>query len=358
MRQQLHNILVNIGVSRINRIHGYDDLPIHVYQTCRPNARHLKIDSGKGRNDYEAYVSAAVEAIERFTAENLTNQVYMTRKEEIPESLLYASNIVGASPQYIECFAGKNLITNKECLIPRTYVEYNIFSKYLYEHNWPQGTTGLGAHKSYDLAYMSGIIEILERDAIANGIKEEFNLRSNSIIYEYNSKILDKINSYILTKYKSKYDIHVYQIRCNESGMNGGFNAFGAGFCEEAALMDTYREAMQTWIMRISASRDDWFYSHNSAVSNAQYDLVVTRNSYDELFNCIEHNLPNNANKYCNSYLNQITHKFRSRGEDIFVVDLETNVNTNPICVAKTIIPLACRLKQGSMLTGYPILPI
>ena len=45
----LDNICKEIGVSRIAEITGYEDQLIYVFQSVRPESRHLIVDSGKGK---------------------------------------------------------------------------------------------------------------------------------------------------------------------------------------------------------------------------------------------------------------------------------------------------------------------
>ena len=66
--KSLNLILKEIGVSRIANITGYEDTIIYTFQSIRPNARHLIVDSGKGLDPDSAFISCAVEAIERYAA--------------------------------------------------------------------------------------------------------------------------------------------------------------------------------------------------------------------------------------------------------------------------------------------------
>ena len=77
-------ILNDIGVTRIANITGYEDTIVYTFQSVRPNARHLIVDSGKGLDRDSAFISCAVEAIERYVAEEHIDLGTSIRYEQLP----------------------------------------------------------------------------------------------------------------------------------------------------------------------------------------------------------------------------------------------------------------------------------
>lgn len=359
MNKQLNRILRRIGVSRINEISNFDDLPIHVYQTIRPNALHIKVDSGNGRTKYESYISAAIESIERFTAENIRNPIYTVLPNSIAPDICGRYSIQNKINTGIPVVMGINLINGKDVYIPLDMCSYFVFNPSRTIPHFSNGSTGLGAHYSIEQAVLSGMLEILEREAIANNKTIKFDLPLSARINEILYSILDKIPSLQITQYQCRAGLVVVHIKSSDKNVNGGFNAFGTGLDLEMALEDALSEAMQTWILRISASRDDWSYCISPYRDNRDATLTITM----EAMNSLSTKKLSSANildfnKYSIDSYKFLIDYFRRCKVNVYAVDLQTYINIRPIYVAKVVIPSATPLRHGPMLTGFPVLSI
>ena len=360
MIETLASTLQAIGVTRINAIHGYEDLPVFVYQTCRPLAVHIKTDSGKGLTPEKAYVSAAVESIERYCAENLANPSQSRRLSELPSQLVdrYLANY--SSKCRLECIDAIDLCDNKAVYLPRDIISYDIFSCSQLRPIFPNGTTGLGGHIDLRLAQLSGILEVLERDAIASRILVPFEPPKTALTKYLVQSVLKKVPSIQISKYSSRWPIHVYEIRSACDEVNGGFTAFGAGLTNEEALIDALIEAMQTWILRVSASRDDWAYSLSDAIPIVHATQTITSRSNHWLPSHGPVTVPASdclSDKYDHDFLGKIIEHARLNNLAIFACELFVDIEINPVRIVKVVIPSAKPLRQGPMLTGFPTLP-
>ena len=67
-----------------------------------------------------------------------------------------------------------------------------------------------------------------------------------------------------LKYHKSKHGIFVFSCSCWNSEVVGGFNSMGASVNKLDALVNCFMEGIQTWLMRISGTRDDWILSTRS----------------------------------------------------------------------------------------------
>jgi len=359
MIRQLQPILRRIGVSRVNDISKYDDLPICVVQAIRPRAKHIKVDSGKGFTFEQGYISAAVEAIERYVAENISNTVYSVSLCELPLDLKRAYFSSNHYPSSINAVKGYCLITNRVCFIPLDMCTYDLFDVLQTMPCVANGTTGLGAHTSLELSRLSGILEILERSAIANNKIQSFMLPQSPLIFQQLSAILDKVASIQINSYQSIPSLSVVEVRCSEQSVNGGFTAFGTGFNLTSALQDALSEAMQTWIMRIAASRDDWSYSLTPYLPACNHSYLIKKSNLNSLFNdVLSVDEEQSISKYHLDIYYQLLNYFKANQTNIYSVELKASVNVKPVVVSKVIIPGFSRLRQGPMLTGYPILPV
>ena len=338
---EIRMVLERIGVSRIGCISGYDDLPIHVYQSCRPGAIQLKIDSGKSWTDKGAWIATAVESIERYAAENVCNETFRCES-----SLPIRDPRISKST---DCILGVNAIDGSPEYFPREAVEYRLRDPLRLLVMYPMGTTGLGAHTNKDLALVSGLVEVVERLVISRGERYQLRIEDmsehNKVLFLHMKRKVSDLRCFV---YKSDWPISVCSIESNESRVTGGFNSFGLGENTQQAITDCIAEAMQTWLMRIAASRDDWFYAAQYArdTDSLELSLEVAKNVD------IESREPN---KYSLRVRDDLLESAERQGISIGYVDLQTELSINPINVFKVIAWPASSLRQGAMLTGFPL---
>ena len=336
-------ILHDIGVTRIANITGYEDTIVYTFQSVRPNARHLIVDSGKGLDRDSAFISCAVEAIERYAAEEHIDLGNSIRYEQLPKSIQQSSD------KYFSCKTLKAVkaIEHKSqstVYIPKQLIDYkNKTSNTLALKLFFAGTTGLGAHTDMNLAIYSGLIEILERDAIASD-------KSSSLVslqslpreaYLYINWIQENVGEIKLKYHKSKHGIFVFSCSCWNSEVLGGFNSMGASVNKLDALVKCFMEGIQTWLMRISGTRDDWILSKRSlnikGFSNGDF---IKYNVIDESLSSLT--------------LHQQKVAFLKKFNPLYVYKYVSSVRLDPIKVVRVILPNTSKLEQGEMFTGVP----
>lgn len=351
-KEYLQNTLRKIGVTRINSITRYDNLPIYVYQSCRPDAMHLCVDSGKGKTAAEAYLSCAVEAIERYTAENISNDIFLQNLENekvyIPSSTIQRNRI---SDKKIKTYYAKEITSNQDCWIPKTFVDYRIPRGPL-ANRTSTGTTGLGAHSTTELAVCSGLVELIERDAIARGRYHQIMISSTDKSLAWIKKILmERSEKYAILRFTTNWPMEVVQIICHDPYVQGGMTAMGVGSDVKTAIEDAALEAMQTWVMRIAASRDDWAYSR--VMDKETFDtLVINAESKQEVSE--EEIQTGNNTKYTNNLYTKLLQYAREQRKKIYYVPIKSSCEIDKLKVVKVFIEDMNYLRQGPMLTGVP----
>ena len=354
-RNILKNVLKKIGVTRINSISKYDDLGIYVYQTCRPDSIHLTVDSGKGRTDEEAFIACAVEAIERFTAENINNRIEMI---EINDQRLFIPNgkkiSRGQASGKIGSYRGEEITSKTKVYIPTVYIDYKIPKGALSSHAFT-GTTGLGAHSTMEMAICSGLVELIERDAIANGRYEKVKQETIHQSAPWLEEILgDRSARYGVLRYETEWPLEVVQIICDDPYVTGGMNAMGVGKDLASAIEDAALEAMQTWLMRLAASRDDWAYSR-----------VMDKNLFDQFINSAieikreakQEELNEFNKKYTNEIYGMLINHAKQKSKPIVAIKLESEIDIPEVKVVKVLMNDMKLLRQGPMMTGIPYMP-
>lgn len=345
--ERLFEIVKKIGVTRVCDVSTYVTPLIYVYQSCRPGAFNLIVDSGKGLTRKDAIVSCCVESIERYTSENFINKQY----QKIPD-FLETSGLCRDASLCIKGKEIKNINTVRSVDIPIESVSYNLSlcsqQRLLYAR---PGTSGLGAHLMYKDAIYSGLIELLERDAIMSSIKGiKIDVSTLPLNFRVYLHWIEKEFSHISVYYHpSEHPVHVFSIESHDEGMVGALAGMGASYSLENALNSAFIEAIQTLVMRISGSRDDWIFALPSLRRYSQYSGEFL-SKWEDLR--LAHPLDfGSTNREHFNYLLEYCHL---HGLSIYYARLSSEININPIKVVKVICPWLHPVEQGNMLTGVP----
>ncbi len=271
----------NIGLTRLANITGLDNIGIPVVLSVRPNGTYLSVDAGKGFSLVAANVSAAMECIERYHAENVSPKEFSMTYKELNNSYntvplqylpLTKNSIFNVdSPQRwsmvwdimndCEVAVPTSMLTLKRSLgLPSNVMPFQI------------GTNGLASGNKLLEAFCSGLYEIVERDAVTcNLVAEE------QINYNIPKVRLETIESALVLKLLEQYekagikpviydctidtDVPTYMsfIYDIESRSIGIYKGYGAHLDPEIAMIRSLTEAAQSRLIYISGSRDDFF---------------------------------------------------------------------------------------------------
>lgn len=171
--RRIEPFLKTHGITRLARLTGLDKIGIPVWNAVMPNSKSIVINQGKGITDCDAKVSAAMEALERSVASrpNLdlsTATLAEMRAGSIPVETL--PDLVARHQQDIEdCDVinwarGLDLIGKQEIWVPADAV---ILDRTRENLRFWQSSDGLASGNSHDEAVLHGLLERIERDAVA-----------------------------------------------------------------------------------------------------------------------------------------------------------------------------------------------
>lgn len=227
--QTLANIqpyLAAAGITRCADITGLDRIGIPVYCSIKPGGRLVQIHNGKGLYPMAAKVSALMEAIEIFHAENPYCDFHRDSFKGISQSdisvilptilPLYLSQNFFSNDLIIDWIKAENLRTNESVLLPASAV-YLLCSPSLYNFS----SNGLASGNHIMEATLHGLYELIERDAIARvSINGKIDLKDCEIIDlttvddESIGELINKIKvanfKLILIRLKSCISIHTF----------------------------------------------------------------------------------------------------------------------------------------------------
>lgn len=163
--------LSKIGVTRCADVTGLDRIGIPVYCAIRPCGRILQVTNGKGLHYVDAKVSALMEALEVFHAENPTIELKRDSLRSIqqtgelflqPEILPFHEVDKFFSADFIvDWVRAENLLSGEKVWLPASSVY--LCSPMLY----PFSSNGLASGNHLLEATLHGLYEVIERDAIS-----------------------------------------------------------------------------------------------------------------------------------------------------------------------------------------------
>jgi ribosomal protein S12 methylthiotransferase accessory factor len=160
-----------IGVTRIANVTGLDYVGIPVVVSCRPAARSLSVQQGKGLVLDAAKVSAIMESVESFSAQRPLDRRWGSVASlpigtfSVPPHLLRRELPKDVSIPWVE---GLDLLQQQVTLVPEELVTTDF--------SWPRpegygwflaSSNGLAAGNTYAEALLHAVCELVERDARA-----------------------------------------------------------------------------------------------------------------------------------------------------------------------------------------------
>ncbi|HUG61653.1 MAG TPA: YcaO-like family protein [Methylomirabilota bacterium] len=165
----------NLGITRVGVVTGLDTVGVPVGVAVRPNGLSLSLHQGKGLTEAAALTSAAMEAVEVALAERAGDHA-----EEIAPAALYG----GAAPlidlrRLTRCRArridpavpiavsrGVDLVSGGDRSVPTALVSIN-HTNLIPGDPFDRSSDGLASGNTAEEAMLHGLLELVERDAVA-----------------------------------------------------------------------------------------------------------------------------------------------------------------------------------------------
>lgn len=272
------------GITRIGDLTGLDRIGLPVIQTIRPSALSEVTALGRGFSKAEAAIGAIMESLECFYAESISpNRVFLCSADQLGISPGLFTNLLrpGFRDDWrsipIPWIMGVNVLTRAEQPVPFELVHTQ------YTDPPPVGdglfirtTTGLACHTDRRLAFLHGLFECIERDAIARafGTHGFFDRMRIPPSYAFGKKskgllelALDSGLSVAFWSAPSPTNVPV--IWCQTIEANRGepilaipTEGYSAGVSMDAAASNALLEALVTRAGAISGARDDQTREH------------------------------------------------------------------------------------------------
>ena len=267
-----------IGVTRCADVTGLDRIGIPVFCAIRPQGKAIQVTNGKGLRSVDARVSALMEALEIFHAENpgdapirsgLRSMVEAGRTPVHPAALPHYFDRGYFTPEFkIGWIKAEELVTAQEVWLPASTVYCT--SPTLHEFS----SNGLASGNELTEATLHALYELIERDAISrlssNGVirVDPERCKCVDLATVSSSSLIDMIEKLgradiklVLLWVKSCIPVHTFWAVLldrapfsNSSAVNIGY---GTHLSAEVAAIRAITEAAQTRLTYIHGARED-----------------------------------------------------------------------------------------------------
>lgn len=268
-----------LGITRLARLTGLDCLGVPVWAAIRPNGRSLATAQGKGLTDEAAAVSALMETIETWHAENLERPVvrgaYRSLRARLPlvdPRRLPRPRRVGMDHgTRLDWIEGWDLATGGPRWVPREAVTLDCVMPASQQPRFDRSSNGIASGNHLLEAIVHAICEVIERDAesrwrLARGQRR---VDLSSVRDPFCRALLDRLDAARVhtTAWDITSDVGVpaYGVAIMEDPHEpawralGLYQGFGCHLDASIALGRALVEAIQTRLTYISGSRDDFF---------------------------------------------------------------------------------------------------
>lgn len=331
--------LEKAGVTRLADVTGMDRIGIPVYASVRPDSLSLAVDSGKGTTKAQAKCSAAMEALERWAGD--TVKLARVKAPVEPQEFNFPLNrgAVFQPSQLYDMTYSVDMESGDTVAVP--YYSVKLYDEIpLRERPWYSTTNGLSAGSTREDAIISGIYEVIERDAVTIAIAAaQFGhtaMRRVDLDHTCNEECIELIDMIRgcgakVFVYDCTSDIGIPSYLCIISEPERGMGLHRGAGCHcnaDVAMARAICEAAQTRCILMAGARDDITvarYKRNIGVSQ---DTAWAQTLASEPFAAV-------TKKYISASVMEV---LSEKGFRVLVVDYP--LNDAPFSVVKVLIPM------------------
>lgn len=266
------------GITRVADVTGLDRIGIPVAVAVRPAARSVAVSQGKGIDIASAKVSALMEAIEVWHAENITAPLFLASIDDVSEigrpcDVARLPKVAGnGRPDHARLLwiRGQDLVAKEPRLVPfeMVHADYAPPTKPGYGL-FPASTNGLASGNHSLEATTAALLEVIERDALAVWHRRPLPQRAltrlelASIDHRDCRSLCNLVTSadLDLAIWDVTSDVGVAAFLCliHDPGADEAHIGLGSGAHHNAgiALARAITEAAQTRLTYVAGARDD-----------------------------------------------------------------------------------------------------
>jgi YcaO-like protein with predicted kinase domain len=268
--------LSHMGITRVAEITHLDDLGIPTFQAIRPNSRNISVSQGKGITQALARVSAIMESIEGWHAEEPALPSTQATVGNMAAQLSYSLYHLNLSRHHLihdalelEWFPA-SILHPSAMPYQKTYVPADLVRlDFTVRNEWRPPTfspqsNGLASGNSFEEAALHALYEVIERDTferVRRGNIQKRAIDLNTVDGVASSHLIEKLQQAQATIQVS-YACGATGIACFEAMITSPSYPIVTGGCgchldRDVALSRALTEAAQSRLTMIAGSRDD-----------------------------------------------------------------------------------------------------
>ena len=349
--------LKRAGVSRLADVTGLDNIGLPVFTSIRPDAKSLKVDSGKGTTRDQARCSAAMESLERWALDEVPiaySRQQTTDSVERSFQLNRGAQMTDFVLRSMKWSEAVDQLTQETVGVPYYAVKLYDGSEFLHEKCWYASTNGLAAASTREDAILGGLYEVIERDGVhliltgaAQGkIMPRLDLTG---IDSESADCADAIHSsgarVFVYDCRSELNIPCFMALIVDSECIGMWRGYGAHSCKEIALTRALCEAAQTRALLLACARDDILWKrHLKLISDSRAHNWIE---------VIDREAPTVKFADVSSLEGSVFDRMTEVGRRVLVVDFPLPEDA-PFCVSKVLVPGLASYWQSYSEFGRP----
>jgi ribosomal protein S12 methylthiotransferase accessory factor len=283
------------GVTRLGDITGLDRLGVPVFHAIRPLSRALCVHQGKGLTAAEAQLGALMEAVESAHAESFEGRSCIApwqalSRVERPACLSDFGRDRANPPDLTDPMAwsrAERLTDGRPLLVPFDSVSLDCVGPW--DRRLNHTSNGLAARFDFEGAALKGLLEVLERDAVAIwrgwplALRAFQNIEAETIPYPWFGEIAEVLRSadLFLSLYSvpSLIGLPVVCAEVFEGEISASPSCYAAGWACAPAAEDALRgallEALQVRLTYIAGARDDILYDETGGCASRVHEACA-----------------------------------------------------------------------------------
>jgi len=297
---KIEPLLSHFGITRVANITGLDNIGIPTYMAIRPMSKSLTTAQGKGITHELAKISAIMECVECWHAENLPapdlvgsyhdlhrHYPLLPLDSQINKDVFLAFALQELNWLEMPWLRAVELFSGKEIYIPYQLVNMDFASRQGLQQFFIYSTTnGLASGNTYEEALCHGLYELIERDC-----ESDFVVQSNVNVHKIDSttiraphliELIGRLNckEVKLDLYEMTNDMQIpaymaYLHDLTGVRLGGIYRGAGCHFSDVVALSRAITEAVQSRLTIISGTRDDAYPLTYKTLQKNTLDLTA-----------------------------------------------------------------------------------
>lgn len=293
--RRIEPFLAPAGITRLADVTGLDWVGMPVYQAIRPNSRNISVSQGKGLTRTQAKVSALMEALESFHAEDPPGAAVHAPIADLdlgydPYELAIAMapspGTVCRDPSYdpfgppigrptlltddtpLDWLAAVNLLTGAGARVPRPLCHLDFCTEERPRLPLFRATSnGLASGNTDAEAVVHGLCEVVERDSVWRAQGGRFDpdrcLAPATVTSRRAAALLDRFGSRGLrtrmVDVTGPVGLPCFEVFLAHPDLPFSYHGAGCHLDRDTALLRALTEAAQSRLGHIAGSRDDLF---------------------------------------------------------------------------------------------------